>query len=229
MMDNDIPDNPDPAPEIPAAPAAPAPLGAEAENAKAAEVARRKTWIGMGAVLVALVLLMMIPEPGTVDPDAPPPAADAPAAIPASEDDDHAAAGTDAPLDFTLKDMNGVDVKLESFRGKVILINFWATWCGPCRVEIPWLIELQNQYSKDLVVLGISVDDTAEKMKPYATSMQINYPLLVGLGREDVQDAYGPLWGIPVSVFVGRDGKIAKKHSGIASKEQFEQEIKAAL
>ena len=223
-MDHDIPDNPD-------QPAIPAALDAEAHSATAApaEVPRRKTWIGMGAVLVALVLLMMIPEPGTVvDPDAPPPAADAPADVHA-DGDDHAAAGTDAPLHFTLKDMNGVDVKLESFKGKVILINFWATWCGPCRVEIPWLIELQNQYSNDLVVLGISVDDTAEKMKPYATSMHINYPLLIGLGREDVQDAYGPMWGIPVTVFVGRDGKIAKKHSGIASKEQFEQEIKAAL
>jgi len=213
-MDNDIRDNPDPPLEVPAPPA---------------EVSRRKTWIGMGAVLVALVLLMMIPEPGTVDLNAPPPAADPAAAVPGSEDDNHVAIGTDAPLHFTLKDMNGVDVKLASFKGKVILVNFWATWCGPCRVEIPYLIELQNQYKDDLVILGISVDDPAEKMKPYATSMQINYPLLVGLGRDDVQDAYGPLWGIPVSVFVGRDGKIAQKHSGIASKEQFEREIKAAL
>lgn len=208
-----------------------APLGAEAESAKAApaEVSRRKTWIGMGAVLVALVLLMMIPEPGTVDPNAPPPAADGNSNLPPTEADDHVAVGTDAPLQFTLKDMNGVDVKLASFKGKVILVNFWATWCGPCRVEIPYLVELQNEYKDDLVILGISVDDPAEKMKPYATSMQINYPLLVGLGRDDVQDAYGPLWGIPVSVFVGRDGKIAKKHSGIASKEQIEREIKAAL
>ena len=212
-MQNDTPDNPDPTPDVPAAPA---------------EVSRRKTWIGMGAVLVALVLLMMIPEPGFVDPDAPPPAADAPPAL-HGIDDTHVTVGTDAPLHFTMKDMNGVDVKLASFKGKVILINFWATWCGPCRVEIPYLVELQNEYKDDLVILGVSVDDTAEKMKPYATKMQINYPLLLGLGREDMQDAYGPLWGIPVSVFVDRDGKIAKKHSGIASKAQFEQEIKAAL
>ena len=216
-MQNDIPHPPEQTPDVPAPPA------------EVSGVSGRTTWIGMGAVLVALVLLMMIPEPGSVDHDAPPPSADAPAALPGSEDDDHAAVGADAPLHFTLKDMNGVDVKLASFKGKVILINFWATWCGPCRVEIPYLIELQNQYKDDLVILGVSVDDTAEKMRPYATSMQINYPLLLGLGREDMQDAYGPLWGIPVSVFVGRDGKIAKKHSGIASKDQFEQEIKAAL
>ena len=137
-----------------------------------------------------------------------------------------------APLDFTLKDMNGVDVKLASFKGKPIVVNFWATWCGPCRAEIPSLVELNTQYSaegKDVVILGISVDDPIEKLKPYATQMKMNYPVLVGNGRDDVQDAFGPLWGIPVTVFIDREGRIAKKHSGIASKEQFEQEIKALL
>ncbi len=134
-----------------------------------------------------------------------------------------------AQLNFTLKDMNGVDVRLESFKGKVILINFWATWCGPCRVEIPYLIELQRQYADDLVVLGVSVDDTAEKLRPYAEEMKVNYPLLVGNGRQDVQDAYGPFWGLPMTVFVARDGRIHKKHTGIASKEQFEREITSLL
>jgi thiol-disulfide isomerase/thioredoxin len=137
--------------------------------------------------------------------------------------------GADAPLDYTLKDINGADVSLASFEGKVIVINFWATWCGPCKIEIPDLIELQEQYKDDVVILGVSVDDTPEKMKPYAEQMKINYPLLVGLGRDDFQDTYGPLWGIPVSVFINREGKIHKKHSGIASKEQFEREIRAAL
>jgi peroxiredoxin len=79
------------------------------------------------------------------------------------------------------------------------------------------------------VVRGFSVDDTVDKMKPYAQQYKINYPLLVGNGREDVQEAFGPLFGIPVSVIIGRDGKIAKKHSGIATKSQFEREIKALL
>jgi thiol-disulfide isomerase/thioredoxin len=186
---------------------------------------RARAWIGMGVVLVALVLLMMLPGPGG-DLDAPPPAADGGASTGAADDN---IAGKVAQLQFTLKDMNGVDVKLSSFEGKVLLINFWATWCGPCRVEIPYLIELQKQYAQDLVVLGVSVDDPAEKLQPYATEMKVNYPLLVGNGRQDFQDAYGPFWGIPVTVFVGRDGKIHKKHSGIASKEQFEHEIKLLL
>jgi len=222
-MQNEPPDTPDRTPDS----AVPAPAGESqpSEPDRAPVSRRQKAWLGMGAVLAALVLLTLLPD-GAVDPDAPPPPADGNAA---TEPGDAAAAGKVAPLHFTLKDMSGIDVKLESFKGKVILLNFWATWCGPCRVEIPYLIELQRQYPDDLVVLGVSVDDTAEKLRPYATEMKVNYPLLVGNGRQDFQDAYGPFWGIPVTVFVGRDGRIHKKHSGIASKEQFEQEIKALL
>lgn len=192
----------------------------------AAVAGRHKAWFSMAAVAAALVMLSLLSGPDGFDPHAPPPAADgsvAPAA------DDNVAPGTVAPLDFTLKDMNGIDVRLASFKGKVILINFWATWCGPCKVEIPYLIELQRQYGEDVVVLGVSIDDTAEQLMPYATDMSVNYPLLVGRGRQDFQDAYGPFWGIPVTVFVTRDGLIHKKHSGIASKAQFEHEITSLL
>jgi len=134
-----------------------------------------------------------------------------------------------APLNYTVKDMNGVDVKLSSFKGKVIVLNFWATWCGPCKIEIPTLVELQKKYAKDVVVLGMSVDDPVEKLKPFATQYKINYPVLVGLGREDVQDAFGPLYGIPVTVFIGRDGKICKTHSGVAAKPELEGPIQALL
>ena len=190
---------------------------------------RKAAWIGMGAVVVALGLLAFLSGPDRYDPDAPPPAAGGKLATATSDPDDLKAAGKAAPLQFTLKDMNGIDVKLASFKGKVILLNFWATWCGPCRAEIPSLVELQTQYADTLVVLGFSVDDPVDKLKPYAAEFKINYPILVGLGREDVQDAFGPLWGIPVSVIIAPDGTIQKKHSGIASKEQFEREIKIAL
>ena len=215
-MNSDTPS--DPVPDTPASelPASPAPESRLSQ--------KQKAWLGMAAVGVALVLLTLMP--GTeIDPNAPPPAANADD----SEPNDAALTGKPAPLNFTLKDMNGIDVKLASFKGKVIVINFWATWCGPCRVEIPYLIELQRQYGEDLVVLGVSVDDPAEKLKPYAVEMKINYPLLVGNGRQDFQDAYGPFWGIPVTVFVSRDGLIHRKHSGIASKEQFEHEITSLL
>jgi thiol-disulfide isomerase/thioredoxin len=192
--------------------------------------------IAMAAVAIALLIVMLAPGAGT-DTSTPPAASGGNlAGSPNSAADDAAAdaklAGKAAPLNFTLKDMNGVDVKLANFKGKPIVLNFWATWCGPCRAEIPSLVELQKQYGdegKDVVILGVSVDDPVEKLKPYASQMKMNYPVLVGNGREDVQDAFGPLWGIPVTVFIGRDGNIAKKHSGIATKEQFDQEIKALL
>jgi peroxiredoxin len=135
-----------------------------------------------------------------------------------------------ADLSFKVKDMDGKEVSLAALKGKVILLDFWATWCGPCKVEIPGFVELQTKYKdQGLQVLGFSVDDPVEKLKPFATQYKMNYPVLVGRDRNDVQDAYGPLWGIPTTVVIGRDGKICKRHMGMATKEQFEKEIKALL
>ena len=216
----------------PAAPASDAAAETPISERKPSKLA---VFIAMAAVAIAILIVML--APGS-DSSAPPAAASKGnlTGSPNSAEEDAAAdakaAGKPAPLDFTLKDMNGVDVKLASFKGKPIIVNFWATWCGPCRAEIPSLVELQTQYGeegKDVVILGISVDDPVDKLKPYAAQMKMNYPVLVGNGRNDVQEAFGPLWGIPVTVFIDREGRIAKKHSGIASKEQFEQEIKALL
>ena len=134
-----------------------------------------------------------------------------------------------AKLDFTMKDLDGQDVSLTSFKGKVILLNFWATWCGPCKAEIPGFVELQNTYRNDLVVVGYSVDDTAPQARAFANEYKMNYPILLGDGREDVQDAFGPIWGIPASFLISREGKVCKKHLGIAPKALFEKEIKALL
>ncbi len=134
-----------------------------------------------------------------------------------------------ARMDFTLPDLDNKQVTLESFKGKVVLLNFWATWCGPCKAEIPGFVELQSQYKDDLVVVGFSVDDPADKARAFADEYKINYPVLLGLGRDEVQDAYGPIWGIPTSFLIGRDGRVCKKHMGIAPKAVFEKEIQALL
>ncbi|MEP7116956.1 MAG: TlpA disulfide reductase family protein [Acidobacteriota bacterium] len=131
--------------------------------------------------------------------------------------------------DFTLPSLDGKQVKLSSFRGKVVLLNFWATWCGPCKAEIPSFVELQQQYKSDLVVLGLSVDDPADKAKAFADQYKVNYPIVLGLGHDDIQDAYGPIYGIPASFLISRDGKVCKRHLGIAPKAQFEREIKALM
>ena len=186
-------------------------------------MSRRAAWIAMGSVALALGLLWAAS-------DLTEPHLDDQLGIANGEDPTDAdAVGKMAPLNYTLKDMNGADVHLASYKGKIILLNFWATWCPPCKVEIPDLIELQEQYKDDVVVLGFSVDDTAEQLKPFADEYKMNYPVLVGLGHENIQEAYGPMWGIPVTIIIDRNGKIAKKQSGIRTKDQIEREIKALL
>jgi peroxiredoxin len=135
-----------------------------------------------------------------------------------------------ANLDFTVKDMNGASVRLADLKGKVLLINFWATWCPPCKAEIPGIIELAAQYKdKGLVVLGVSEDDDPETLRKFASEWKINYPMLVGRDETKLFDAYGPMFGIPTSVIVGRDGVLCGRHIGPATKEEFEKEIKALL
>ena len=135
-----------------------------------------------------------------------------------------------ANMNFTLKDLNNKDVKLASLKGKVVLLDFWATWCGPCKVEIPWFIEFQKKYGPSgLEVVGVVTEDTAEKAKPFAAQWKMNYTLLQGNDRDDVIDAYGPMFGLPVTVVISRDGRICAKHVGLSSKDTFETEIKSLL
>ena len=195
--------------------------GTPEPEAQEQQPSRKATWLAMGAVALAVGLIWMAPGLDTHD-------AETAGLEHPGEPEDAEAIGKPARLDFVLKDMHGADVDMQSFKGKIILLNFWATWCGPCKAEIPSLVELQTQYADDLVVLGLSIDDPAEKLRPYAAEYKMNYPVLVG-GREDVQEAFGPLFGVPVSVIIDREGKIAMKHSGMASKEQLERQIKTLL
>ena len=133
-------------------------------------------------------------------------------------------------LDFTLKDADGKPVKLADFKGKVILLDFWATWCVPCRAEIPALVALQAKYGKQgLQVVGVSIDDPVEKMKPFVAKYKMNYPALTALNNDAVLDAYGPMVVVPWTVIVKRDSNACVKHIGPVTKEAFEREIKALL
>ena len=135
-----------------------------------------------------------------------------------------------ANLHFTLDDMNGQRVALSSFKGKVLVLDFWATWCVPCKTEIPAFEDLQKKYGPSgLQILGVSIDDTPAQLLPYAHDMKMNYPVLVGKDHDDVQDAYGPLVAIPVSVVIARDGNVCVAHAGYTPKSEFEREIKALL
>lgn len=135
-----------------------------------------------------------------------------------------------ANLDFTLKDMNGADVRLEAFRGKAILLNFWATWCGPCKLEIPIFNELYAQYKdKGLVVVGVSVDDDAPTLKEFVKQTPMNYPVLLAAAQEEVLGAAGEVYGYPTSFFIDRSGSVCGSHIGLGTKESFETAIKPLL
>ncbi|MBI4476335.1 MAG: TlpA family protein disulfide reductase [Acidobacteria bacterium] len=135
-----------------------------------------------------------------------------------------------ANFSFTLKESTGKSVKLSDYKGRVVLLDFWATWCGPCKIEIPWFVEFQNKYgNQGFSVLGVLVEDSEDKLKPFADQYKMNYPVLIGIDREDVTNAFGPIWGLPTTFLIGRDGKICKKHAGLISKDLFERTIKALL
>lgn len=130
--------------------------------------------------------------------------------------------------DFDLQDANGKEVKLSELKGKVVLVNFWATWCEGCQVEIPWFIEFAKKYEdKGLVVIGVSLDDDGwRSVKPWAKEKQVNYPIVIG--TQELGKKYG-LDGMPLTALVGRDGKIADSHAGIVDKEATEGKIRALL
>ena len=135
---------------------------------------------------------------------------------------------TPAP-DFTLEQLSGGTLKLSDLRGKAVLLNFWATWCGPCKIETPWLVEMQNQYgNQGLQVIGVAMDDSGkDEISKFAKDMGVNYPVL--LGKEAVGDAYGGVPALPESFFIGRDGKIVDRIIGLKGKAEIEDAIKKTL
>ena len=132
-----------------------------------------------------------------------------------------------AKLDVTLKDLEGKDVNLASFKGRPLLINFWATYCGPCKDEIPMLIQLADQYKdQGLTVLGISSDDTAKQMKPFVAEYKMTYPVLVGVDNDAFLEAYDAQVSIPRTWLIRRDGSVAAKSIGPNTREWFETHLR---
>jgi len=140
--------------------------------------------------------------------------------------------------DVTLKDLDGKDLSLAQYKGKVVLVNFWATWCEPCQVEIPWLIEMQQKYSaKGFTVLGIAMDEEGasvvtpwvnkERFEVNGSKSQMNYPIVIG--NDSAADKFGGLLGYPTSILVTRDGKIVKRITGLISYEEISKSIESQL
>jgi cytochrome c biogenesis protein CcmG/thiol:disulfide interchange protein DsbE len=126
--------------------------------------------------------------------------------------------------DFTLRDAGGQEVALSHLKGKVVLLNFWATWCEGCQVEIPWFVEFEKQYAdRGLTVVGVSMDsDGWKSVRPWLKEKKVNYTIVIG--NDDLGKQYG-LDGMPLTVLIDRDGKIADVHSGIVSRPATDQKL----
>ena len=143
----------------------------------------------------------------------------------------------DAP-DVTFKDLQGKDVRLADLKGKVVVVNFWATWCEPCQIEIPWMISFQQKYAeKGFTLLGVAMDDEGKSVVSTfveksqfdvdGKKLRMNYPIVIG--NDDLSSKFGGLIGLPTTVVVGRDGKIHKRFLGLVSHDELEKEIKELL
>jgi peroxiredoxin len=131
--------------------------------------------------------------------------------------------------DFTLQSLDGKTIHLSDYRGKAVVLNFWATWCSPCKIEMPWFVDLQKQYGPAGVqFLGVAMDDASTKeITEFAQSMNVNYPILIG--KEAVGDAYGGVQFLPETFYIDRNGKVVDKAFGLKGRAEIEDDIKKIL
>lgn len=136
--------------------------------------------------------------------------------------------GQTAP-DFTLTSLDGKTVKLSDFRGKAVLLNFWATWCEPCKIEMPWFVDLQKKYGpQGLQVLGVAMDDASPKeIAQFAQKLGVNYPIVIG--KESVGDQYGGIPYLPSTFYIDREGRIVDRVFGLVGRSDIEANIQKAL
>jgi len=133
-----------------------------------------------------------------------------------------------ATLDYTVADMSGAKVNLASFRGKPLVINLWATWCGPCRLEMPQLEALSAKFKdRGLTIVGLSVDDEPEEIRKVAEEFKITYPMLVGLGQGDLIQGLGYQNSLPLSILIRADGTVAGRITGLMTTGDWERKLQA--
>ena len=137
-------------------------------------------------------------------------------------------AGKPAP-DFTLTSLDGKNVSLSDYRGQAVLLNFWATWCGPCKIEIPWFMDFQKTYKdRDFAVIGVSLDEDGwDSVKPYIEDHKMNYRVV--LGNDQISQLFGSIDSLPTTLVIDREGRIASMHIGLVAKNAYQKEIEQLL
>lgn len=194
------------------------------KNTKSGLTQKQRSWIYTGIFFAIILLLFVFNNSetlfGSEEPNGPYP----PNYVPAAQKE-----SVQAP-DFSLPTTNGKTLKLSDYKGKVIIVDFWATWCPPCRKGIPDLIELKKKYgSKGLEVIGISVDqeNTKADVVPFVKDKGINYPVVYGNGN--VAQQYGGIESIPTTFVIDRKGKIVATYVGLTSMAAYENHLKKLL
>jgi cytochrome c biogenesis protein CcmG/thiol:disulfide interchange protein DsbE len=131
--------------------------------------------------------------------------------------------------DFSLRDVDGKVVRLSDFKGKVVLLDFWATWCGPCKIEIPWFTEFERKHKdKGFAVIGVSMDEEGwDVVRPFLAHMNVNYRVVIG--NDTTAQAYGGIDALPTTFLIDREGRIAATHVGLTSKNDIENGIEQLL
>lgn len=217
----------DPQTPTPAEPVADQTAGVDSSVGSGPPAASRKRWIAAAAAALGVALFAVPFLGGPDDHESTTGAGGGATAV--SSGPACAAKGT-ANLNFTLKDVHGGDVKLADYKGKVVLLNFWATWCGPCKLEIPEFVEAYARYrDKGFVILGVLSEDdpSPQDLKTFMADFKMNYPVF--REHQQLAEANGELFALPTSFLIDRNGTICSKHMGAMSKEVLDREIKGLL
>jgi len=222
---DESPKSPD-SPNSPEGPAS-APAVVRPQPVGTVEVARRVPLLFMGALIViAVVAIAFVNRPGASL--AGPTSGAGPSPAPITQGAGVKIQFSDKPLplpEFKLADLDGRTVDQAAWRGKVVLLNFWATWCGPCREEIPALVALQEHYRDQVIVAGLSIDDPDTDVKSFLSMFHVNY--LVGRADENVQRAFGGVSAVPATYVLDTEGKIVQRHIGMINPTLIEHEIRS--
>ncbi len=130
-------------------------------------------------------------------------------------------------IDFTFQTLDGNTYKLSDFRGKIVIVNFWATWCPPCRKEMPYFVKLQEKYKDDVQFIGLDVNESADKVKAFVEALGVNY--IIGFSTPEIESRFGGITGLPTTFIIDREGRVVERIIGSRPETWFQRRLKALV